>query len=95
MFRCDHHHQGAYCVSLLKVTMLKHLVKTHHCGYSGDEVAYVIRSLLVYVCCTVRNLTESGSEHCSRHTPARASPVHFDTIYYMLFYFQNPYYCGT
>jgi len=26
MFRCDHHHQGAYC-ELAKVTVLKQLVK--------------------------------------------------------------------
>jgi len=26
MFRCDHHHQGAYCGELAKITLLKRLV---------------------------------------------------------------------
>jgi len=58
MFRCNHHHQGAYYLSLLKLHLLKHSIKIHRCGLSGGIAAYVIRSLLVYVCRKIR---------CNRH----------------------------
>jgi len=53
MFRCSHHYQGVHYLSLLKIQLLKH---SKCMGF----VAYVIRSLLVYVCRTVRNQTGRG-----------------------------------
>ena len=29
MFRCDHHHQGAHCIILLKLHWLKQSAKIH------------------------------------------------------------------
>jgi hypothetical protein len=59
MFRCNHHHQGAHYMSLLKLQSLKQSIKIHWCGYSGGVAAYIIRSLLVYVCRTVRSMFAS------------------------------------
>jgi len=55
MFWCNHHYQGVHHLSLLKIQLLK------QSKYMG-VVAYVIRSLLVYVCRTVRNQTGGGGE---------------------------------
>ena len=32
-----------------------------------------------------RSLAQSGPTQCSRHTPARVSPLNFDTIHFILF----------
>jgi hypothetical protein len=32
MFRCNHHHQGAHHLSLLKLQLLKQSIKIHRCG---------------------------------------------------------------
>jgi hypothetical protein len=56
MFRSYHHHQGAYNLSLLKLGLLKQSINLRRCGYSSGVAAYVIKILLVCVCCTVWNL---------------------------------------
>jgi hypothetical protein len=33
MFLYNHHHQGAYCMSLLKLLLLKQSIKKHWCCY--------------------------------------------------------------
>jgi len=35
MFRFNHHHQGAYYLSLLKLYLLKLSVKIHRCSWFG------------------------------------------------------------
>jgi hypothetical protein len=32
MFRCNHHHQGAHYLNLLKLQLLKQSIKLHRCG---------------------------------------------------------------
>jgi len=32
MFWCNHHHQGAHYLSLLKLQLLKQSIKIHRCG---------------------------------------------------------------
>jgi hypothetical protein len=39
MFRLNHHHQGAYYLSLLKLQLLRYTVKTHRCGWLGGVAA--------------------------------------------------------
>ena len=53
MFRFNHHHQGAYYLSLLKLQLLNQSVKIHRCGLFGGVAAYFIRSVLVCVCVCV------------------------------------------
>ena len=62
MFRFNHHHQGAYFPSLLKILLLKQSVKIHQCVQFCGAAAYIIRSWLVYVCFIVRNKTKKRSE---------------------------------
>ena len=35
MLRCNHHHQGAHYMSLLKLQLLKQSIKIHHCGVAA------------------------------------------------------------
>ena len=43
----------------------------------------IIRSLLVYVWCTVRNRLFRTVHHTYIHTPTRVSPTNFDTIHFV------------
>ena len=45
MFWYNHHHQGAHCLSLLNLQLLKQSIKICWCGLSGGVAAYVIKSL--------------------------------------------------
>jgi len=82
MFRCNHHHQGAHYMSLLKLQPLKQSIKIHWCGKSGSVAAYVIRSLLVYVSRTVPNsavdIHQQGPDNICSHTTRFTTPMYFD-----------------
>jgi hypothetical protein len=58
MFRCNHHPQIGHYSIFLKLLLLKESIKMHRRGQFGSVAAYLIRSLLVYVWCTVRNQTQ-------------------------------------
>ena len=42
MFRCNHHHQGAYHMSLLKLRLLKQSIKIHCSGEYGGVAHHQI-----------------------------------------------------
>ena len=42
MFRFNHHHQGEYYSSLLKLLLTKQSVKIHRCGQFGGVVAFML-----------------------------------------------------
>jgi hypothetical protein len=63
MFRCNYHNQGAHYLSLLKLQCLNSQLKYNDVvNLVVWLAAYVIRSLLVCVCSTVRNLPSVGNK---------------------------------
>jgi hypothetical protein len=57
MFRFNHHHQGVYYLSLLKLLLLKQTklsVKIHQCGQFGSVAAHIIRSAIEKHCVKYR-----------------------------------------
>jgi hypothetical protein len=69
--------------------MLKHSI--NRCDYYGGVTAYVIKSLLVYVCRTVRNLTspvsnsaadmhQQGPDNICSHTTILTAPMYFNPL---------------
>ena len=78
----SYHLQGAQYLCLLKL----HFVKMINYGTSvcGDVGAYIGRSLLVYVCCTVRkyNLHQQGPTNiCTHITTHRCTIIdHFNNV---------------
>ena len=76
-------------------TLYASLLPTQHIDWRtvGQWCKPLIRTGTHVTRPTAHSLAQPGSEKYSRHTPARVSPINFDTIHYILF--SNPYYCGT
>jgi hypothetical protein len=58
MFRFNHHHQGAYYLSLLKLQLLKQSVKIHRCGWFGGILLGPYWCVCVCVCVCVLHCSE-------------------------------------